>query len=114
MTSQFWVALCSVLDKKQAMSRTFHPQTDGKVQSPPPPILEDDELSFDVERVLTHEGRGSRTRPQKFHLIKWLGYGTYIYIYMDLVARKEFDFRSAQRILGHHGTFTRTANTKQS
>ena len=50
-------------------------KTSGKVQPPPPPILEDDELSFDVERVLTHEVRGSRTRPQKFYLIKWLGYG---------------------------------------
>ncbi len=50
-------------------------RTSGKVQPPPPPILEDDELSFDVERVLAHEVRGSRTRPQKFYLIKWLGYG---------------------------------------
>ena len=50
-------------------------KTSGKVQPPPPPILEDDELSFDVERVLAHEVRGSRTRPQKFYLIKWLGYG---------------------------------------
>ena len=47
----------------------------GKVQPPPPPILEDDELSFDVECVPIHEVRGSRTRPQKFYLIKWLGYG---------------------------------------
>lgn len=48
----------------------------GKVQPPPPPILEeDDELSFEVERVLAHEIRGSRTRPQKYYLIKWLGYG---------------------------------------
>ena len=50
-------------------------KTSGKVQPPPPPILEDDELSFVVERVLTHEVRGSHTRPQKFYLIKWLGYG---------------------------------------
>ena len=50
-------------------------KTFGKVQPPPPPILEDDELSFDVEHVLTHEVRCSRTRPQKFYLIKWLGYG---------------------------------------
>ena len=41
----------------------------------PPPILEDDELSFDVERVLADEVRGSHMRPQKFYLIKWLGYG---------------------------------------
>lgn len=48
----------------------------GKVQPPPPPILEEnDELSFEVERVLAHEIRGSRTRPQKYYLIKWLGYG---------------------------------------
>jgi hypothetical protein len=30
-------------------------KTSGKVHHPPPPILEDDELSFDVKRVLTHE-----------------------------------------------------------
>jgi hypothetical protein len=48
-------------------------KTSGKAQPPPPPIL--DELSFDVERVLTHVVRGSRTRPQNFYLIKWLGYG---------------------------------------
>ena len=50
-------------------------KTSGKIQPPPPPILEDDELSFDVECVFTHEIRGSRTRPQNFYLIKWLGYG---------------------------------------
>ena len=44
------------------------------VVPPPPPILKDDELAFDVERILAHEVRGSRTRPQKFYLIKWLGY----------------------------------------
>ena len=47
----------------------------GKVQFPPPPILEDDELSFNVERVLAHKVRCSCTRPQKLYLIKWLGYG---------------------------------------
>ena len=48
----------------------------SKVQPPPPPILEEnDELSFEVERVLAHEISGSRTRPQKYYLIKWLGYG---------------------------------------
>ena len=47
----------------------------SEVQPPPPPILEDDELLFDVERVLIHEVRGSRMRPQKCYLIKWLGYG---------------------------------------
>lgn len=29
------------------------------MQPPPPPILEKNELSFDVEHVLTHEVRGS-------------------------------------------------------
>jgi hypothetical protein len=38
-------------------------KTSSKVQPPPPPILENDELSFDVERVLTHEVKGSHTRP---------------------------------------------------
>ena len=50
-------------------------KTYDKVQPPPASILEDDELSFDVERVLTHEVRGSRMRPQNFYLIKWLRYG---------------------------------------
>ena len=50
-------------------------KTFSKVQPPPPPIIKDDELSFDVERVLTHELRGSCTRPQIFYLIKKLGYG---------------------------------------
>ena len=57
---------------------TFHiksNKTFRKVQPPPPPIVEDDELSFDVEHVLTYEVRGSRTKRQKFYLIKWLGYG---------------------------------------
>jgi hypothetical protein len=48
----------------------------GKIQPLLPPILEeDDELSFEVERVLAHEVRGSSTKPQKHYLIKWLGYG---------------------------------------
>ena len=50
-------------------------KTSGKVQPLPPPILEDDELFFDVEPVLTYEVGGSHMRPQKFYLIKWLGYG---------------------------------------
>ena len=28
-TSRFWVVLCNVLGRKQAMSIAFHPQTDG-------------------------------------------------------------------------------------
>ena len=47
----------------------------GKVQPPPPPILEDDELSFDVERVFTSDVRGSCMRPHKIYLVKWLGHG---------------------------------------
>jgi hypothetical protein len=50
-------------------------KTSGKVQPLPPPILENDELSFDVECVLKHEVRGSRTMPYKCYIIKWLGYG---------------------------------------
>ena len=45
-------------------------KTSSKVQPLPPPILEDDELSFDVERVLTHEVRGSHMRHNKFYPIK--------------------------------------------
>jgi hypothetical protein len=46
---------------------------DGRVQPPPPPVFEED-ASYEVERVLSHENRGSRSRPKKFYLIKWLGY----------------------------------------
>ena len=46
---------------------------DGRVQPPPPPIFEED-ASYEVEHVLSHEDRGSRSRPKKFYLIKWLGY----------------------------------------
>ena len=42
---------------------------DGRVQPPPPPIFEED-ASYEVERVLSHEDRGSRSRPKKFYLIK--------------------------------------------
>ena len=46
---------------------------DGKVQTPLPPIFEEN-ASYEIERVLSHEDRGSRSRPKKFYLIKWLGY----------------------------------------
>ena len=46
---------------------------DGRVQPPPLPVFEEG-ASYEVERVLSHEDRGSRSRPKKFYLIKWLGY----------------------------------------
>ena len=46
---------------------------DGRVQPPPLPVFEED-ASYEVERVLSHEDRRSRSRPKKFYLIKWLGY----------------------------------------
>jgi hypothetical protein len=46
---------------------------DGRVQPSPLPIFEED-ASYEVERVLSHENRGSRSRPKKFYLVKWLGY----------------------------------------
>ena len=46
---------------------------DGRVQPPPPPVFEED-ASYEVERMLLHEDRGSCSRPKKFYLIKWLGY----------------------------------------
>ena len=46
---------------------------DGRVQPPPPPIFAE-ETSYEVERVLSHEDRGSRSHPKKFYLIKWLEY----------------------------------------
>ena len=45
---------------------------DGRVQPSPPPVFEED-ASYEVERVLSHEDRGSHSRPKKFYLIKWLG-----------------------------------------
>ena len=42
---------------------------DGRVQPPPPPIFAED-ASFEVERVLSHEDRWSRSRLKKFYFIK--------------------------------------------
>jgi hypothetical protein len=48
----------------------------SNVQPPLPPTLEeDDELPYEIERVLAHEVRGNSTKSQKYYLIKWLGYG---------------------------------------
>jgi hypothetical protein len=50
-------------------------KANGRVKPPPPPVIENHDISYEVERVLQHEVRGSRSRPVKFYLIKWLGYG---------------------------------------
>ena len=46
---------------------------DDMVQPSPPPIFEEN-ASYEEERVLSHEDRGSHSRPNKIYLIKWLGY----------------------------------------
>ena len=50
-------------------------KANGRVKPPPPPVIENHDISYEVERVLQHEVRGSRSRPVKFYLIKWLGNG---------------------------------------
>jgi hypothetical protein len=47
--------------------------TNRKVQPPPPLVFEDD-ASYEVECVLSHKYRGSCCHPNKLHLIKWLRY----------------------------------------
>ena len=39
--------------------------TDGKVQLPPPPVFEED-ASYEVEHVISHEDRGPCSHPKKF------------------------------------------------
>jgi hypothetical protein len=46
---------------------------DGRVQPPPPPVFKED-ASYEIEQVLSHEDRGSCSRPKKLYFIKWLGY----------------------------------------
>ena len=42
------------------------------VYYPPPPTLENDNMSFEVECVLAHEVQGSRIGPKKLYLVKWV------------------------------------------
>ena len=50
-------------------------KANGRVKPPPPPVIENHNISYEVECVLQYEVRRSRSRPVKFYLIKWLGYG---------------------------------------
>lgn len=45
----------------------------GSVQPPPLPIFEEN-ASYEIKRMLSHEGRGSRSCPKKIHFIRWLIY----------------------------------------
>ena len=46
-------------------------KANGRVNPPPPPVIENHDIAYKMERVLQHEVRGSRSRPIKFYLIKW-------------------------------------------
>jgi len=51
-------------------------RSDGTVQPPPPPVLVDDQLEYEVERILQHRDVAlGRKRSRREYLIKWLGYG---------------------------------------
>jgi hypothetical protein len=50
---------------------------DGSMQPPPPPTLVDDELEYEVERILIHRDRHPvhGWKIKREFLVKWLGYG---------------------------------------
>ena len=51
-------------------------RSDGRVQPPPPPILLESSLEYEVERLLDHRHvKRGRTRTRNQFLVKWLGYG---------------------------------------
>jgi hypothetical protein len=59
----------------------FHVSLLRKYQStvelplPPPPVLIDDELEYEVDRILSHETRGKKRHAKTWYLIQWKGYG---------------------------------------
>ena len=50
-------------------------KANGRIKPPPLVVIKNHDISYEVEHVLQHEVRGSHSRPVKFYLIKWLGYG---------------------------------------
>ena len=48
---------------------------DGLVQPPPPPLLLEGDLMWEVDRVLLHRERKSGRKVLREFLISWLGYG---------------------------------------
>ena len=75
------VAYCLKLLETMGIHNVFHVsllkpyKANGRVKPPPPPVIENHDISYEVKRVLQHEVRGSRSRPIKLYLIKWLSYG---------------------------------------
>ena len=50
-------------------------QSDGPVQPPPPSLLIEGEVEFEVDRILDHRDRPLRKGQAHQYLVKWLGYG---------------------------------------
>jgi hypothetical protein len=49
-------------------------QFDGRVQPPPPELLVDGEIEYDVQAILAHQKRRHGRSVRKEYLIKWRGY----------------------------------------
>ena len=49
-------------------------RSDGRVQPPPPPIVVEGFLEYEVETILTHRFVGRR-HPKAYYLVAWKGYG---------------------------------------
>ena len=50
-------------------------RSDGRVQPPPPPVVLDNVLEYEVEKIILHRERKNRGRISRQFLVKWLGYG---------------------------------------
>jgi hypothetical protein len=49
--------------------------TDGALQPPPPPVLLNDTLAYEVEKILLHRSVKRGSKSVKEYLVKWVGYG---------------------------------------
>jgi hypothetical protein len=47
---------------------------DGRAQSPPPPVVMEGALEYEVESILEHRFRGIK-HPKAFCKVAWKGYG---------------------------------------